>query len=402
MKVLLSAYACEPGKGSEPGIGWHWAIEIARRGHRVTVLTRANNRANIEAGAAHCGFPANVEFAYYDLPGWVCALKRRLGVTLPYYAWWQWGAYRFATKLHSEHRFDLVHHITFGAIRHFSFMGRLGLPFLLGPVGGGETSPFWLRWHTGWRGGLIDTLRDVANAGSRFDPIARQASRHAAAIYAKTPETLRVLPRECRSKAQWRLEMGSDYYGESAPASPVAEDRKRILFVGRFIYWKGMALGLQVFARALAADPALSLTLVGKGREEERWRRLAERLGVSNRVTWISWLPQPELQKLYASHGLLLFPSLHDSSGSAVLEALAHGLPVVCLKLGGPGVIVDDSCGRAIDTRHGSVDRLMNDMAQAILDFTARPDAWAAASARARAATARWTWSDRVEGLGAY
>ena len=40
MRILLSAYACEPGIGSEPGIGWHWALEIARLGN-VPVEARA-------------------------------------------------------------------------------------------------------------------------------------------------------------------------------------------------------------------------------------------------------------------------------------------------------------------------------------------------------------------------
>ncbi len=39
-KILLSAYACEPNKGSEAGIGWNWVLEIAKRGHNVTVITR--------------------------------------------------------------------------------------------------------------------------------------------------------------------------------------------------------------------------------------------------------------------------------------------------------------------------------------------------------------------------
>ena len=49
MKILLSAYACEPNKGSEPGVGWHWALELGYLGHDVWVLTRANNRPAIEA-----------------------------------------------------------------------------------------------------------------------------------------------------------------------------------------------------------------------------------------------------------------------------------------------------------------------------------------------------------------
>ena len=45
--------------------------------------------------------------------------------------------------------------------------------------------------------------------------------------------------------------------------------------------------------------------------------------------------------ELYRRHHALLYPSLHDSSGNVVLEALFHGLPVVCLDLGGPAEIVD-------------------------------------------------------------
>ena len=53
LKVLISAYACEPNKGSEPEVGWQWALQMARY-HDVTVLTRSNNRAGIEKELANC------------------------------------------------------------------------------------------------------------------------------------------------------------------------------------------------------------------------------------------------------------------------------------------------------------------------------------------------------------
>ena len=43
MRILLSAFACAPHSGSEPGVGWHWALELARLGHDVLVLTRARD-----------------------------------------------------------------------------------------------------------------------------------------------------------------------------------------------------------------------------------------------------------------------------------------------------------------------------------------------------------------------
>ena len=48
LRVLVSAYACEPAKGSEPGVGWRIAREMARY-HEVWVLTRTNNRPSIAA-----------------------------------------------------------------------------------------------------------------------------------------------------------------------------------------------------------------------------------------------------------------------------------------------------------------------------------------------------------------
>jgi hypothetical protein len=43
-RVILSAYACEPNLGSEPGIGWNWAIQAARHGNEMHVVTRTNKR----------------------------------------------------------------------------------------------------------------------------------------------------------------------------------------------------------------------------------------------------------------------------------------------------------------------------------------------------------------------
>ena len=97
-KVLLSAYACEPNRGSEPGVGWNWAIEIAKRGHDVVVLTRKNNREVIESNE---NTPFNLNFIYYDLPSSLMWLKKVFGVQL-YYFLWQIGACFFVKKQNTQ------------------------------------------------------------------------------------------------------------------------------------------------------------------------------------------------------------------------------------------------------------------------------------------------------------
>ena len=139
MKILLSAYACEPNKGSEPGVGWNWALALAQRGYDVHVLTRSNNRRAIEEALA----PSNLQltFHYYDLPQILRFWKHWPGGIYLYYLLWQIGAYRVGKILHSTEQFSLVHHITFVSYRQPSFMGGLGIPFIFGPVGGRDHAP---------------------------------------------------------------------------------------------------------------------------------------------------------------------------------------------------------------------------------------------------------------------
>ena len=90
LRILLSAYACEPNKGSEPGIGWRWALGLAHAGHEVWVITRANNAGAIEhalAGRRNAG----LQFIYYDLPGWARGWKRGARGVRTYYVLWEWG-----------------------------------------------------------------------------------------------------------------------------------------------------------------------------------------------------------------------------------------------------------------------------------------------------------------------
>jgi glycosyltransferase involved in cell wall biosynthesis len=345
MRVLMSAYACEPNKGSEPGIGWHWAAALARAGHEVWVITRANNQNAIERALAQDPV-ANLRFVYYDVRGWLRRWKRGgRGVRL-YYVLWQWGAYRIARELCRDVRFDIVHHITFGVFRHPSFMAFLDVPFIFGPVGGGETAPRQLRKTFPLRGYLIDGIRDMANWAVRIDPLMAAVYRRTAATLCKTRETLECIPERFRGKCVVRAEVGIS----KTRRFPVQRrnrdgDDFRVLYVGRLVYWKGLHLGLRGFAKFLEAYPRSHLTVIGSGPDEEWFRSLALQLGIDGAVTWIPWLEREAVMQAYPRHDAFLFPSLHDSSGNAVLEALSCGLPVICLDAGGPAVLVDASCG---------------------------------------------------------
>ena len=353
MKILLSAYACEPNKGSEPGVGWHWATELANIGHQVWVITRKNNQPVIEK-ALSVEQSSNLNFVYYDLPEWLRRWKKIPGGVYFYYLIWQIGIYRIAKSLTKEITFDWAHHITFGVLRMPSFMAFLGIPFIFGPLGGGESSPTSLRSSFPLRGYVTDWLRDLSNLLLLIDPLLNSIYKRSNIILCKTAETKAAIPKAYRYKCRLYLEIGieppnSDLLSLEAN-HPSTEKEFRLLYVGRLVYWKGLHLGLQAFAQLRQKLPNVQLTVVGKGMDEAWYHRLAEQLEINTAIEWIDWIPQKEVLRLYSLHDVFLFPSLHDSSGNVILEALSNSLPVVCLNLGGPGVMVNNSCGRVIDT----------------------------------------------------
>jgi glycosyltransferase involved in cell wall biosynthesis len=405
MRVLLSAFACAPGQGSEEGIGWNWAVELARLGHQVVVLTDSLHQALIEERRARGDLPPGLEFAFF-MPApldrfrhwWARTISQSISDHLTHLAWQILVLGHVRERFAGQH-FDLVHHITYGGIRHPSLLGRLPWPFVLGPVGGGERAPMALRRGMPWRGWLKDLLRDAHTFLIRFDPITRHACADAKVIYVKTEQSRDALPSRFHPKVVVQLEVGiADREWQAKPARPPGEPL-RLLYAGRFVYWKGMQLGLEGLAAYLRSGGQARLTMLGRGPDEAAWRRTVEELGISHAVEWRAWIDHARMGELYRAHDALLFPSLHDSSGNAVLEALAHGLPVICLDLGGPAVMVDASCGRVVSTAGCSREACVRGISAAVAELAASPELCRRLSEGAIERAKRYRWPDQVRRL---
>jgi glycosyltransferase involved in cell wall biosynthesis len=250
-------------------------------------------------------------------------------------------------------------------------MGNLGTRFIFGPLAGGEKAPWRLRAGFPFRGIFLDFLRDMGNFFIRFDPINHSALAKAKTIYVTSQQTKALIPSKFRSKTKVKLAIGiSDKWHEQhVRLSSKASEKFKILFVGRFLYWKGMYLGLSAIAEVAKHFPNIQLTMVGEGPEESEWKKQAQQLGLASKIEWIPWVSKQKLVRLYQTHHLFLFPSLHDSGGMVVLEALTQGLPVICLDLGGPGVIIDDSCGIKITTIKKTEKDIVKDLSIALLNL---------------------------------
>ena len=187
VRVLVSAYACEPEKGSEPGVGWNWVKQIARF-HEVWVITRTNNRTPIERALSKEPMP-NVRWVYFDLPRWGRIWKHgQRGVRL-YYCLWQAGVYFKGRRLHKDIIFNLIHHVTFVNYWMPSFLALLPVPFVWGPVGGGESSPRAFHKTFSFKGKIYECLRGIARRLGEEVPLVHFTAKRARFTFATTPET---------------------------------------------------------------------------------------------------------------------------------------------------------------------------------------------------------------------
>ncbi|REL36562.1 glycosyltransferase [Thalassotalea euphylliae] len=366
MKVLISAYACEPNRGSEAEVGWRWALENINAEHDVWVLTRRNNKPVIEDFLKSSCQANNINFIYYDLPVLILKFKQVGNLVHLYYLLWQWGAYKVAKLYHAEHKFDLVHHVTFVSVRQPSFMGGLGIPFIFGPVGGGESSPKALRkWYSA-KGKWRDALRDAMNAFIKFDPFMHSTFKHADRIFTTSSQTKNLIPKRYHYKTDVRLAITTEQLDKPVKAKVLRRTKFKLLFVGRFVYLKGLPILFRALQKLNVMGERVELTLIGKGEDQKVLCELAKSLNIEKQIIWINWLPHEKLIEEYQHYDAFAFPSLRDSGGLVLLEAMKNALPVLCFDLGGPNTIIDNTSGIKISSRNLSSDQAVDAWVDAI------------------------------------
>lgn len=365
MKVLLSAYACEAGRGSEPGVGWNTAWELAKH-HEVWVLTRPDDgRPAIEAALAETPNP-NLHIVYFTLPILGGFWQWGSAAFVLHYYLWQIQAYFVARKLHRQIGFDIAHHVTFVRYSTPSFIALLPIPFVWGTVGGGEAAPapFWKDFSL--RAKVYEVLRTLAHRVGELDPFARMTARRSAICQVTTEDTaIRVRKMGGQTvKVVPEASLPTSDIEQLAQCPILHQDTSSIRFIsmGRLLHWKGFYLGLRAFAAANLPDA--EYWILGEGVEQANFQQLADDLGISHQVKFWGRLPRPETLKCLGECHVLIHPSLHDSGGWVCLEGMAAGRPILCLDLGGPGVQVTPETGIKIPAH--TPEQAVTDMAQAM------------------------------------
>lgn len=344
VKVLLSAYDCDPVRGSEARLSWNYVVELSRLGHRLHVLTsnRSFNDLPPALAAHNDTIDHPVEVSYVDDH----PLARRLpGIGfMGRYLLWQRTALDVARDVDARFDADVVHHVGWGSMQGGSRLWRLGKPFVFGPVGGGQFAPAEFRRYFGdaWRSEWLRTLVSVRSM--RLLPPARGSVVNAAVVLVANPETADA----ARRLGARRVEPFSDIaIPEELVAAEIRERRDdeplRVIWLARNLARKALPLALEAMA---AVDPGcpVTFTVIGADGSEPE---LADRMEgqIDERVEFRGQVDFESAQAALAESDVFLFTSLRDTTGVQLLEALAKGLAVITLDHQGGGRLITDDIG---------------------------------------------------------
>ncbi len=372
--ILITAYAVNPKKGSEDGIGWNIIRHLAQY-NDVVAVTRLNNRENIEQHLQQHPLPAGavLRFEYFDLPRWARFWKKGERGILAYHYLWHLGVVFFV--LRKKLAFDLAHHLNLNIDWTPSFLWLLGKPFVWGPIGHHPKIPSAFLSPYSKKALLIDRLRWWAKCCFwSFDPFLHITKRTAAKVIGLNSAVQKVL----RLPPQ-RVAHIPAIASELPDFEAIDDGKFRVLSVGRFVPLKGFDLTIRAFAQFFhrqdeAAKARLELVLIGKGPEQDLLQKLAKADGLPDHaLRFVPWVERAELPRFFASAKCFLFPS-HEGGGMVVAEAMGYGLPVFCLDNEGPGENVDDGLSGVkisyslgyqgvVNAFANALDRLMNEPA---------------------------------------
>ena len=329
-RILMVAYACGPEGTGEHWLGWGWAREAARLGE-VSLITTPKFRDSLSSQAPALGIRCH--FVSPTGPeGWGRKLR------------WQKEVVRLAGRLHAQDPFDLVHQTTFHSFRVPFRCVDLNLPSVWGPIAGGEPVPphfYGVLGKAAWS----ERFRALGNRLCLYHPAVQRSFRRSSRIFVSNRTSLDFFPP--RFHAKCRLvppNAPPEPIGQLSPerAARSASDPTRLLYVGNCVATRALPLVLEALRNL---GPAFSLKVVGGGPSLGEWRRIAHRLGVAAQVEFLGPQPKESLAGFYREADLFVFPALRDSGGSALLEAMTQGIPVLCFPWGGPAEMVKEETG---------------------------------------------------------
>ena len=347
MKILYVAFACNPYAGSEAQCGWAWPLSM-RAYAQVYVLTRNENRQHIERYLAENKIN-DITVFYHDVPDMLNLYRRTGKYYHAYYLLWLSTSNARVRALRKQYGFQYVHQVTLGDFRAIGRYAGPNTQFIFGPVGGAQYTPSALEAYAR-QDAHGERVRRWINRFTACNPRYRNALNRAAVVLAANRETQAYLQRCMRQPERCHLLTENGVLSERLGYFPIRMEREpvKIMWAGRMVNRKGLKFLLDVLAK-MEPQKRFILYLAGDGPQRGELEKRAMELHLDERVVFLGKVPYEQMHSLYRQSDLFVFPSLRETTGTVLFEAMAAGLPIVTFEQNGADILVDAQSGRKIN-----------------------------------------------------
>lgn len=379
MKILLSVFQCNPLQGSDAFVGWSYVKSMAKY-HEVYAFTRTQDKKDIETYCKNTNQSLdNVHFIYIDQSKFftkvLYKLNRYLGYLGSYFVW-QHSAYKVAKRLRKEIKFDICHHVSIADFRCAGYLWKLDAPFIFGPVGGGQETPQcfsdYIKGHE-----KAENFRIFMNRITTALPSYKKALHRAAVVYSSNDETSACIKKRMlksdlgKLKQMTELCIDQSYLDAREDIKRTPKKTVHIIVSGRLIYRKGIRVLLESIPMIKSKNKFI-VDIYGDGNQRESLEKYVKDNNLHDVVAFHGKIPFDEMQKVYRDADIYVLPSLRETTGTAIFEAMANKLPVVTFNQNGAKYVVENDAGVLIDLE--SKTQVIEDLAKALGELIDDPE----------------------------
>lgn len=176
--------------------------------------------------------------------------------------------------------------------------------------------------------------------------------------------------------------------------SEKSENKECVFLVaGRMIYRKGLDFLFDALTR-IPAETEYQVRIVGDGPELEHLRRrCVENQNLSKHVNCMGAIPYVKMEKEYTSADVFIMPSIRETTGTVLLEAMSKGIPVITINKFGGATLFDENTGWLYEGN--TKEEYIENLKKAILECITSPDEVVRRGKNARMKAEKYTWQEK-------
>lgn len=353
LKILINAYACSPGMGSEPGMAWNWVSNLAKF-CELHIITEGEFREKIEEVVPTLEQGKNMHFYYNPVSEEIRKMCWNQGDWrfYKYYREWQWKTYLMAKEICSSEHIDVLHQLNMIGFREPGYLWKLSkeidIPFVWGPIGGLKQFPLAYLQGAGLKMKLFNRLKNILNVWQlKHEKRVDEALKTARLLVSSIPDSYRAIKKYKGLESVVIPETGC-FLSEDIPTDRFDEKELHVMWVGKFDFRKQLPLAQR--AIAIANNPNIVLDIYGGGSDEQiaSAKRVADLLGITEKVVWHGNQPNDVVMNAMHKAQVFFFTSVSEDTSTVVLEAVSNRLPILCFDACGMAAVIDDKVGRKV------------------------------------------------------